>query len=300
MAYSMRERRVGAARALRMLVVALALFGASLGSPRAAEPPATVQQPRAFGYVIGDVLTQRVLLAIDGRTLEPSELPAAGRISVWFDRRSARIEKDYDGRRWLAVEYQLINAPQTLVTARLPAWTLKTRARGPAVTIPAWAITVAPLTPRTAEPDAALLQPDRPSPVISTTPILRRIVGWSSALIAVLAGWLAWVLWRNHRASANQPFAQAWREIRHADEAAAQAWQALHRAFDRTAGRVVQTESLSELFRRAPHFVPLESRIEQFFAQSGERFFGAGVLSAPISVRALCADLRRLEKRYER
>src|SRR5690606_18252838 len=54
---------------------------------------ATVQQPRPFGYFIGDILTQRVLLEAAGRELEPT-LPRAERVGIWFERRPARIETE--------------------------------------------------------------------------------------------------------------------------------------------------------------------------------------------------------------
>jgi hypothetical protein len=79
------------------------------------------------------------------------------------------------------------------------------------------------------------------------------------------------------------------------------------------------------LFERAPQLIPARSEIEQFFAQSSLRFFGAAKpatmapsretsskesLGAPassgsygaggLSPRALCAELRQIEKRHER
>jgi mxaA protein len=90
------------------------------------------------------------------------------------------------------------------------------------------------------------------------------------------------------------------REIRRLEDSAPEAWLALHRAFDRTAGRVMQTATLAALFQRAPHLAPLRPRIEQFFNQSAEVFFGVGLPASPLSVRKLCAELRRVEKRHER
>jgi hypothetical protein len=54
------------------------------------------------------------------------------------------------------------------------------------------------------------------------------------------------------------------------------------------------------LFNEAPHLQPLRGRIEEFFAASSERFFGAGAQSASVSVHALCDDLQRIERRHER
>jgi mxaA protein len=264
---------------------------------------AVVEQPRPFGYVIGDLVVQRVLLRAGRRPFEPAALPRAQRLGAWFERRSARIEAAPGGERWLIVEYQIINAPQALTAVNLPAWELEAAPGAGALSIPAWPIGVAPLTPPTVFSGGfGELRPDRPAPVIETAPLRRQVWVWSSACVATLAAWLGWVLWRNWRASANQPFARALRELQRMDDAAPEAWQSLHRAFDATAGRVVQPETLPLLFRRAPQLTPLKARIELFFTLSAQRFFGAGphAATAPLSIRKLCSDLRRIEKRAER
>ena len=74
----------------------------------------------------------------------------------------------------------------------------------------------------------------------------------------------------------------------------------LHRAIDRTAGRVMQRTTLTTLFERAPHLAPQRELIERFYAQSTELFFGRGLPADALSVRELCRELRRLEKRHER
>jgi len=265
-------------------------------------PNATVEQPRAFGYVVGDLLTQRVLLQLNGRAFEPASLPRAERISAWLERRPPKVEATPDGRRWLTQEYQVVNAPTTLTLVRVPAWELKPQSGTDALTIGEWPISVSALTPPAvfAQGDLTDLRPDRPVPTIATEPMRRRIAIWSGAAIATLATWLGWWLWRNWRASATQPFATALREIRRTGESAPEAWQALHRAFDRTAGRVTQPATLSVLFKEAPYLAPLRPKIEQFFQQSSERFFGAGLPQDALSVRALSAELRRIEKSHER
>jgi len=116
----------------------------------------------------------------------------------------------------------------------------------------------------------------------------------------VVAAWLGWLAWRNWRAAAAQPFARALHEMRHLDGTAPEAWRALHRAFDQTAGRVVQTATLPALFERVPQLQSLRPEIEQFFAQSRALFFGGDLPADRMSARALCAQLRRIEKRIER
>src|SRR5262249_28999455 len=241
----------------------------------------------------------------------------------------ARIERRPDGRQWLSVEYQVINAPPSLRTIRIPGWDLKTKLPSPTLRVAEWPISVGPLT--RASGDSALadvpssgsqpagagqtssggeaaapaanpvrLRPDRAAPLVPTASIQQNLTVWSGALAVALLAWRAWVLWRNHADSVRLPFARALHEIRHTDDGAPEAWQALHRAFDQTAGRVVQPQSLPALFTHAPYLAPLRASIEAFFAQSSERFFGGGLPAQPVSTRALCRDLRRLEKRNAR
>jgi mxaA protein len=283
--------------AVWIVMVLAATSAIAAQQPTASVVPAIVVQPRPFGYVVGDLVTQRVLLTTPDVDFQPAALPAAQRLNIWFERRAPRIESAADGRRWLVVDYQVINAPQTLTTVGLPAWELEAKAGGARLKIPAAPINVAPLIPSSSG-TAGDLRPDREVPIVSTAPARARLIIWSVALAAVLAAWLAWLQWRNWRDSLNKPFARALQEVRRVDEIAPEAWQALHRAFDQTAGHVLQIQTLPTLFQRAPHLEPLRVEIERFFAQSSERFFGAGLQSNVMSVRALCNELRRIEKRY--
>lgn len=285
---------------------------------------AVVEQPRTIGYFVGDKIVQRVLLEKDGHAVTPVALPTPGRVSAWFERRSASVETDASSRHWLAIQYQIVNAPPKLITVKLPAWTLALKSEAAPTTaalrIPEAPVNVAPLSPPGSPTQVGIadLRADRLPPTIASAPIRRAIVMSTSALVLTLIAWLAWILWRNRRARASQPFASALREMRAFDDREPRAWQALHRAFDRTAGRVIQSATLPTLFERAPQLLPARGEIEQFFAQSNLLFFGAprtlGPASAlstpnvPTSVssaasapspRGLCLELRRIEKRHE-
>ena len=98
------------------------------------------------------------------------------------------------------------------------------------------------------------------------------------------------------------------RDGRQAGDDGPDAWLALHRAFDRTAGRALQTSTLPVLFKQAPHLAAERIAIEQFYSQSNLRFFGGapsraqtnGAHSGAVELRAFAATLRRLEKQHER
>jgi mxaA protein len=310
---------------------------------------ATVEQPRPAGYFVGDLITQRVLLESAGRAVMPAALPAIGRVNAWFERRRVTIETDSSSHRWLVVQYQILNAPPKLTTITLPAWALATRNQaagasfshveprpgsrsstpatpvlaGTALGVPAVSIGLAPLSPpgSPTQVGTADLRPDRLPPRIATVPIQRALAFSSAALAFTLAAWVGWILWRNRRAMDRQPFARALREMRVLDDREPQAWQALHRAFDQTAGRVIQNATLPELFVRAPQLMPARAQIERFFAQSSLMFFAhsppaagstpelpyssGSVPMAPESdgtlmPHALCVELRRIERQHER
>jgi mxaA protein len=311
---------------------------------------AVVEQPRLTGYFVGDLLTQRVLLQRDGKTFAPVTLPPSGRVSAWFERRHVTVTTDAALQRWLLVEYQILNAPPKLTDVKLPAWrlTVTSSAGGASITlrVPSASINIAPLSPPGSPEQVGTrdLRPDRLPPAIPTAPIRRAIALSSSTLALTLIAWIGWVAWRNRRAVAMQPFARALREMRALDDREPRAWQALHRAFDRTAGRAIQSATLPVLFERAPQLAPARAQIENFFAQSNFLFFGSattngvpvatsrisnaptGVPTAPKGpgaspglpapsdapspspdpsrsaappLRALCAELRRIERRNE-
>jgi mxaA protein len=267
--------------------------------------PALVEQPRAFGYVLGDVLTQRVLLQAGGHDVGAVTPPSVGRTGVWLERGIASLETDGEGRRWMVIDYQVVNAPQTLTKITVPALTLNS-ASGTQLLVAEWPASVGPLTPRDAfsEGDLQALRPDREAPLLPTAG-LRRQLAWALGLLfATLLAWAAWWAWRNRRESDRLPFARAWRRMRRLDAAQAptskEAWFCLHQALNETAGHVVHAGSLSGLLARAPYLQPLRAQLEHFYQVSAERFFKPEPGVAEFPLQALCRALYRAERRHER
>ncbi|HTH61154.1 MAG TPA: calcium incorporation protein MxaA [Paraburkholderia sp.] len=289
---------------------AAASSAASSVAPAASRPARTIE-PRAFGYVLGDVLTQRV--ALDGATgdLPANALPGAGRIGVWLERRPSRIETAADGRRWLVLSYQVTNSPQSLTTIELPALVIDVP-RGVPLRVDAWPVSIGPLTPDAIAESGDLqpMRPDRLPPHAPTARIERRLAGSLGALGVVLIAWGAWWHLRNRREAARLPFARAWRDLANGRSARnardnpnpddPAAWRRLHRALDETAGRVVQHDKLAPLFARAPWLEPLREPLEQFYAQSAARFFSTGAPVVSYPLRQLARELYLAERRCQR
>lgn len=273
----------------------------SMTSAARAEPaPATVEQPRAFGHTIGDVLSQRILLPSSNDALSTLAMPSTGRIGIWFERRNPRIETDVEGRKWLVIDYQITNAPQMLTTIALPALTVAS------LYVPEWPVSVSPLTPQTAfgMGDLQPLRPDRQAPLPAIAP-LRRQTLWALGLLALtLAAWFGWWKWRNTREAARLPFARAYIEIQRLTlskpDKNAHGWLCLHRALNETAGQVVHAGSLPGLLARAPHLQALQPQLERFYQHSGERFFASRSADTSFPLLDLSRALYRAERRQQR
>jgi mxaA protein len=281
----------------RRWVIVGAMLAVSIAA-QADAAPTTVQQPRAFGHVLGDVLTQRVLIGTD----ELASAPPTGRIGPWLDRHMPRVETDAAGQRWLVIDYQVVNVPRSLATVHLPALALKARS-GNEWQIAEWPISMSPLTPDSvaAQGDLQALRPDRQISERPTAGPQQRLHGWLIALALTLSAWLAWWLWRNQREAVRLPFARAWRELRRHDRAAMserpEAWHCLHRALADAAGSAAQAATLAGLLARAPHLQALQPQLEDFYRCSSERFFAAVPKREPYPLRELCLALRDAEKR---
>jgi len=270
-----------------------------------ADPPSplssvVVEQPRPFGYLVGDVLVQKIRLSVDGRPVEIVDPPRKDKIGVWLSRRATSFETRADGTRWMLLDYQIINASKDVDVIHLPKLHLRTRSPKVFLDVPEWPITVGAITPSQVRNQGGLLalQPDEPAPRIDTAVIHHRLQLALLGLLFTVLVWLGWWRLREWQASRAMPFARARRELRSFSPTSPAAWRAVHRAFDATAGRVVQPVSLPRFFEQAPQYAPLKSEIEAFYADSAALFFGGAMPSAAM-LSSLCAKLRAIEKRHE-
>ena len=243
------------------------------------EAAAVVQQPpRAFGYVIGDVVKQSIRLQSDGSNVELAEIPPLQRVGQWLERLSSTLASDDLNQPWLELQYQVINAPLELITVSLPTLNLVVIDGEPLV-VPAWPITISPLTPTVVagSGELPLIRPDRAPVPPDTQVAAQRLKYTSMALVGTILAWFGWWFWR-HKTDARQlPFSRALRDMRkmgikELDENPA-AWIALHHAFNGSAGRTINSGTIAVLIQQQPWLKSLQSRIEAFYAASATRFF---------------------------
>ncbi len=261
-------------------------------------------EPRTFGLTLGDVFTQRIPLpeGIGALAHSSTEL-RAGRIGTWFERRGVRRHRDDPGREWLHIEHQVINVPAAHQTVNVPPFSLSFQT-DKRLDIAAVSLSIGPMTPSepvTVEGTLSSMRADRP-PTVPSVALWAQRMRWAlAALVTMLLAWLAWRLgceWRDARA---MPFARALRQVQSAarqgaPEQSANAWVAVHHAFNAAAARSVHAASLSVLFERQPALMAERAAIERFFAVSNARFFRQDANPESFDLLGLVKRMRQLER----
>jgi mxaA protein len=265
----------------------------------AQEPQVRTVEPRAFGYVVGDLIERQVVLQLpQAMTLPAEALPRPGRIDAWLALRHAQLQGSE-----LRLTYQMIGAPAAVRTITLPSLALQPLGAAHPIEIPEYQVTAGPLTPElvAATPGLPELQPDRVPVRADLTSAMARVAAMATLFALLL--FLAYALrhpelafWRRRG-----PFRTAWlalRKLRSADGAASRvAFEHLHAAFNAAAGRAVFGSDLAPLFAAQPALTALRVEIELFFAWSRETFFAG---SDPALATPRLADLKALSERLAR
>lgn len=280
------------------------LLGILLLSPLAVDAAALVEQPsRTFGYFIGDVLEQRVLMELDGTALELNALPASERVGTWLQRLPSKLVDDEQGQRWLELTYQLINAPTELQAISLPALKLEV-VGGTTLATESWSFSVSPLTSALLSASSApiLMRPDRQPLLVDDQLAVKRLILTSLALVATLLLWLGWWLWRRNADISRLPFAQAWHQLNKLDPKRLsddpKSWLVMHHAFNDAAGRTINRTTVPDLIRQDAWLESYETRIDEFYLASSARFFELAEQPRPFALIELCKTLYLLEKRH--
>ena len=280
----------GTTRAAVAAAAFSALLAVSFGSASAAVS-VEADQPRAFGYSVGDVVRRHVTVhASGGLTLDEASLPPVGRHGKALELRALdrRVVAEAGGQRHeITLDYQVFLSPTVVRTLEMPPITLHFRAgsgsgRGEDARIDARPLTVSPLVPVEVSPRRGLgeLQPDAAPPPIDTALLQRRLAA-SAAVLALLLGglfavYIALPWFGRHR----RPFERAWRALRRqpapgSAEGLRGALRQVHAALNQTAGQVLFAGGVDRFVAARPAFAPLRDELAIFFGHSQRAFFAA-------------------------
>lgn len=255
----------------------------------AAQLDAQTQDPRAFGWQVGDVVSRTVVVEVpDGLVLDEASVPQPGARGRALELRSVtrRDGAAPDGRRHeLTLAYQVFLSPREPRTLEMPSFRLRFdgQPRGQEVLVEAWPVTVSPL----AAPDVSYrrglgeLQPDAAPQLLDTEPTRRRLVFYGAfalLLVAYLANVYIGLPWWTRR---HRPFTQAWRQLRGVTPASSPAqWQGafrdVHHALNQSMGEVLFEQDIDRFLKKRPQFAHLRGELANFFQQSRFEFFGEG------------------------
>lgn len=265
------------------------LFLLAASSAAAEGASVEIQKPRLFGYFIGDIISDEVLITPDpGLALKLSSLPAPGPLNYWLNLKSIEVKEEpvQSGERHyrLTLTYQTFYDPLEPHWLKVPGFQLifDNADRPVSANVPEWSFLSSPIrevSPKESKGDT-FIQPDIPPFGKSLDQIWRWTYG---AAIAVLISYLmlayghAWIPFRRYP---ERPFTNAARRLRSlmrktAGEAAyRQALILLHIAFNRTRHRAVLAEDLADFLSVHPRFRTAEGDISKFLEASRRTFFG--------------------------
>lgn len=282
--------------ALRLCSLAMLMLVSALSMAE----PARVQQPRPYGYVIGDMLEQRIALQSGGAAFVPATLPRAEPVGVSLWRRAVERETDAAGIEWLVLRYQVVNTPSALAVWELPALELASADPKVSLSVPVWAFSVSPFTRAQAfgKGELTALRVDRNAPVVPLAPLDRRLKIAGAALCFALLLWAAYGWWHYQRSGRHLPFARAVRDLRNLPENSPMAWRRVQHALNDAAGHVVRADTLDALLARAPWLAQERAMLERFCRDSRALFFGRGLPVDATPAHVMAARLRKIERRH--
>ncbi|MDB5969202.1 MAG: putative mxaA protein involved in Ca2+ insertion in methanol dehydrogenase [Hydrocarboniphaga sp.] len=296
-----------------------ALFVLALALPTPAEAAATVAAAPAYrvearmrdtGYVLGDLLQQRVEIQVpDGARLDADSVPRLGRVNNWLELRDCRIDR-HDGGYTLLLTYQMFGVVENALQLAIPAFQLRfSDAAHPSMPTtvgiapqPFYQSPVLPasLSDTDREPRASFA----PEPIASA--FWRRASAASFAAALLLAFYLGWIYdrlpWLPRKPG---PLTALFRRLRgrRALGLDAQAYRdllrQLHATLNHCAGQTLYIDNLSLLFTRAPHLQPLRGELENLFRHSRSVFYDAapaGDVWPSTRVIELCRQARDCER----
>ena len=285
-------------RAMRASVLGALLAMAAIALDAQPVLTASVVEPRAFGYQVGDVASGTVRVQVPaGLALDDASLPKPGARGKALELRSVeRHSAAEPGGQALTLrlEYQVFLSPAQTRTLETPTLTLRFVGlpREQALRIEPWPVTVSPLAPADVSPRRGLgeLQPDAAPLLIATTPARWRLLA-EGAVALLLLGYLAQVyLGAPWWARSRRPFNRAWHELRalrngRAPQAAPHAAphtaghfaraaiQRLHAALNASAGEVVFEAGIDRFIAASPRFGPIRDDLVAFLRMSSREFF---------------------------
>ncbi len=264
-------------RALARAIVLGLLVWSSVVAAEVVVERLAIQQPRTFGYQIGDKFARTISLRLrKPYHLTADALPAPGRLTEWLAIEAPQVVQKNGSAATqyeIRLTYQLVNINPRLLDLAVPPHLLRYTDGQETlkVLIPATRISASLLHQGT-DGD---LQPDR-QPWPLRFPVRKPILLGSLFLSSLLG--VAYLYWGAPLLTEPRPFMAASRKIRRARQQPGanhprEALQIIHQAFNETAGKTVFADTLGDFFESHAQFSPARQPITDFFLRSRKVFY---------------------------
>lgn len=271
----------------------------------------TVNEPRGFGYFLGDTLAREVIVDVPaGVRLRTEALPQPGSRDYWLDLTDVHVVGSGHETR-IKLTYQIFYSALEPKLVHIPGFKLyfdepgtsaaeqqkanKNNGEKPAGkkdhaeeratrSVPPLDVIVSPLREiipdKSTDPAAAPLRPDATAGLLGTgqarTGLLASLLAGLAALTA-LAYHYAWFPFGARR---SRPFTRAARQLNalsKSDQGDVERYKhellILHRAFDEVYGRRLLSSDVGDFLRSRHEFIELAGSVNRFFEASRLTFF---------------------------
>ncbi len=265
-----------------ILTTVWALWSLSVSAAQTSE----VDVDRAWGLLIGDVITVTATIPVQTDDLDLSSLPQTNkRYGVWLYLQSLQAHDNV-----LTLRYQVTNVPKQNQVVQTPEFTITTLGNEKLI-IPSTALSMGSLLVATDVDNVRDLtpKPEHQPKLIDTSPLQQRLL-FFVALTFILA--IVWMVWHFGWTFKNRkPFAKAVSQISRLrwlpSKQPNQAARLLHAAFNETAGTTVVQNNIDVMLVNVPWLAPLSDEITRFYQQSEQHFFQRDAQQEPDLTRVL-------------
>ncbi len=263
----------------------------------AAEIEITANNPRPFGYVVGDMLEQELTLTSNAsQRIDEKQLPALGRINAWLELRSLAINETSTSTHRIyrvTLKYQLPNSPMEVRVLELPSQRFLFLGANKPIEVKSteWPITIGPITPEEvlAREGLEAMRSDVLPQSIDTSVYRQRMIGYALALAALVFYWCYRYFGIPYLTRQKRPFTRTFREISHLAKQAeannfSRSIELIHHALNETAGKSLFVDNVDQFLAAKPLPPNLVSMTREFFQVSRREFFAGGATNNLASI----------------
>jgi mxaA protein len=266
-----------------------------------------VQNPRPFGYVIGDEISQRIIVEVrHGMDLQYSSLPSKGSVNRWLNLNKVKIKKSKgkDGQVYqIDMTYQLFYAPLEVKMLEIPNFTLQFKQFGNNIeqAIPLWHFTAAPLRELAIrqKDGKEYMRPNMNAPLLNNDAAITRLLFFLSIAIAT-ALYLAWLYGLLTFLPKYHIFKKPARKMaKLSGENADRLFSIMHNALNKLNGKPLFNHHITDFYQRFPRYQQLNTELDWFFKQSNQYFFSADNAwnaSDAEKIKTLCQHCLEIER----